>query len=324
MNETLSAEVLDVIVVGAGPAGLNAALVLARARRRILVLDSGAPRNAASHEMHGYLSRDKLDPAELRRIGRAEVLAYPSASLVGAAVAGAERTPDGFLVRTQTGDTYRTRKLLLAVGIRDELPEIPGLSDFYGTTVFHCPYCDGWESRDRAIALLGTGSGAVRTGKLLLSWTSDVVVCTGAPGGLDAAAIADLEGAGVRVDERRISQLIGSDGQLSAVQFEDGTTLPRDILFFHADVVVASTLPAAIGCAFTDAGRIEVDEGGRTSVAGVSAVGDCARRAGQHPATQVIIAAASGSVAAITLHQDLMAEDVGLIPALPDLRPAMR
>ncbi len=304
------------MVVGGGPAGLNAALVLGRARRRVLLIDAGEPRNAASHAMHGFLSRDGLDPAELRRLGCCELKTYSNVQMASGLVEDVTMTVDGFDVLSSVGDVVSTRKLLLAVGIRDALPRIAGLAPLYGRSVFHCPYCDGWEVRDQPIAVLGDGSSAFRQALLLLSWSGDVVLCTHGSSGLQPEDRAQLVKEGIPVCEKRIARLRGRHGQLDCIVFEDGSSLERRVLFFHGATELSSSLPAKMGCVLTAAGRIQIDETGRTSVAGVYAAGDAARRTGQHPATQVILSAASGALAAIALHQELMQEDVGLPPVL--------
>jgi thioredoxin reductase len=312
----------DAVVVGGGPAGLNAALVLARARRHVLLIDAGEPRNAASHAMHGFLSRDGLDPAELLLLGRSEHMTYSSVEMVSGLVENVTINDGQFDVLSSRGDVVRTRKLLLATGIRDVLPRIAGLAPMYGTSVFHCPYCDGWEVSDEPIGVFGDGPSAFRQALLLLSWSRDVVLCTHGPSELQPEQRAQLVREGIPVCEKRIARVVGRHGQLDRIVFDDGTSLERRALFFHGHTELSSSLPVKMGCALTDAGRIEIDETGRTSVAGVYAAGDGARRAGQHPATQVILAAASGALAAIALHQELMHEDVGLPPVVLGAAPA--
>jgi thioredoxin reductase len=311
----------DAIVVGAGPAGLNAALMLGRARRRVALFDDGEPRNAVSHAMHGFLSRDGLDPAELRRIGHAQLARYDSVQLVPGGVDDAQTTGSGFRVITTRGRSIETRKLLLAVGLQDVLPEIEGLTALYGISVFHCFYCDGWEVRDQPVAALGEGTGGYRLAMMLLEWTHDLVLCTHGGAGLAAQERAHLTAQGIEINQQRIVRVETADGHLEQVVFEDGSSLARRALFFHGPVQLASSLPARLGCALTEQGRIEVDEGGRTSMPGVFAAGDAARRPGQHPSAQVILAAASGALAGIALHQELVHEDVGLTPALPRAEP---
>ena len=283
----------------------------------MIVCDDGAPRNAASHAMHNYLSRDGMDPSELRRAAREEIERYDAATFLACTVNAVERTDDGFRATTLTGDILEARKILLAVGIADSLPRLGGFEAMYGRSVFHCQYCDGWDAYDQPLAVLSEGAGGFRQALMMLGWTRDVVLCTQGPSGLTDEQRTTLEGHQIVVHEQPVVRLEGADGRLDRLIFADGTSIARRILFFHGDVSLSSDLPARIGCAFTDQGRIEVDEGQRTSVAGVFAAGDAARRRGQHPSTQVLLAAASGALAGIALHQELMHEDFGLTPALP-------
>ena len=313
----LSDSVFDAVVIGAGPAGLNAALVLGRARRRVLVIDGGEPRNAASHAMHGFLSRDGLDPAELRRIGRMQLEPYPDAELAAGVVGEVQIAGNRFEVTSSLGDPVVARKLLLAVGIRDELPQIAGFAPLYGNSAFHCPYCDGWEVRDQSIAVLSEEPGGLRLALLLLAWSRDVLLCTNGGWQPTTEQAEHLARVGVGLRQERIVRLEETSGQLDQIVFEGGSSVKRQVLFFHGPVRLSSSLPERLGCALTDSGRIEVDEAGRTSISGVYAAGDAARRSAEYPATQVILAAASGALAAIALHQELMYEEVGLAPALP-------
>jgi thioredoxin reductase len=315
--------VFDAVVVGAGPAGLNAALVLGRARRRVLLADYGPPRNAASHAMHGFVSRDGIGPSELRQIGRLQLEPYPSVQLVSEPVEDVEANGERFSVTVSHDAPIEARKILLAVGIKDETPRLEGFDSLYGNSVLHCFYCDGWEVRDQQLAAFSDGASGYRTALMLLGWSKDVVFCTNGPSELTAEERAHLAAQGVTLNEQRVARLEGGGGQLERLVFEDGSSLARQALFFHSPVRLSSPLPGRIGCAMTEQGRIEVDEGGRTSVPGVFAAGDAARRAGQHPTTQVVLAAGSGALAAIALHQELMHEDFGLTPALPRTVPTV-
>ncbi|HKR98738.1 MAG TPA: NAD(P)/FAD-dependent oxidoreductase [Candidatus Dormibacteraeota bacterium] len=303
--------------MGGGPAGLNAALMLGRSRRLAVLVDGGAGRNAASHAMHGYLSRDGLHPAELRRIGREQLQTYPTVDVLEAHVDEITGSAGHFTVHTSTGATLEARKLLLAPGIRDALPDVPGMQELYGVSVFHCFYCDGFEVSDQPLLVVGHGNSAYRQALMLLSWSRDIALCTLGVSDLSAEQRAHLASYAITVHEQRIERLETEAGRLVSVILGDGTALPRPVIFFHGATTIASALHEGLGCAMTDEGRIQVDEGHRTSVPGVFAAGDAARRSGQHPSTQVIFAAASGALAGIALHQELLHEDFGLTPALP-------
>src|ERR1051325_6140674 len=171
----------DVIIVGAGPAGLSAALVLGRCRRRVLICDSGHPRNAASHALHGYLTRDGIPPAAFLEIGLEQLQQYETVRLQRSAVVEARRLDNLFEITLNSGQRLASRKLLLATGVIDELPQINGLQDFYGTSVFHCPYCDGWEMRDQPLAVYGRGENGAGLALELKLWSQQLVLCTDGP-----------------------------------------------------------------------------------------------------------------------------------------------
>ena len=294
-----------VVVVGAGSAGLNAALVLGRARRSTLLLDSGLPRNAPAHASHGLLTRDGTPPLELLRIAHEQLAPYPVTRLSDSAETV---TPDegGFTLLLKSGQTIRTRRLLLATGVTDLLPDIPGLQDGWGTTVHHCPYCHGWEVRDQYLADLIPGGGemAYHRGVLLRQWTPHLVLLTHGAARLSTQQRDNLEHLGVRIDERPVAQWDGQD-----VMFEDGTRLKRDALFVTPGQAQRSMLPEQLGCARTDRGPLAgvllkvTPETGLTNVPGVYAAGDMIGE------QQVVLAAASGARSAAAINADLCFED---------------
>lgn len=289
----------DVIVVGGGTAGLSAALVLGRARRRTLVLDGGSPRNAPSPAAHGVFTRDGTPPGELLAIARAQLEPYVDVEVRVVAATSAGREGGSFLVGLADGGAARGRRLLLAVGVRDVLPPIEGLAALWGRGVLHCPYCHGWEVRDRPLAVLAQGGLAMELVPLLLQWSRDLVLCTNGPSGLCAADADALARHGVPVIETPITRLEGKDG-LERIVFADGRVEARRGLFLKPPQAVASDLPRALGCAMTEAGHIAVQADHQTSVAGVYAAGDAAS-----PFQQVVLAAAAGALAAIRLNRDL-------------------
>src|SRR3954470_21077356 len=221
----------ECIVVGAGPAGLNAALVLGRARRRVLVLDNGAPRNYATHEMHGVLGHDGVDPADLRARGRAELAQY-GVDVVAADVQDAE-VLDG-AVRLAWGDSAEvTRTVILATGMLDEVPDIPGFADVWGTSAHTCPYCDGFEHRDEGLAVLAAGDRGEHLAVLLRQWSDDVVLLSHGPHHLARDQLARVRAVGVPVIETPVVGLESDNGRLRRVRLGDGQTLERDALFFY-------------------------------------------------------------------------------------------
>jgi thioredoxin reductase len=294
----------DVAVIGGGAAGLSAALVLSRARRSVVVFDDGSPRNAAASHLHGYLSRDGLPPAELLVSGRAEVLAY-GGTIVDVTVTDAVPDGhDGFRVVLVDGDKISARRLLVTTGLRDELPDIPGLADRWARDVLHCPYCHGHEVRDRRLGVIGGAPGAVRYAQIVRQWTHDLAYFT-SPDSLSDTERVELTARSIAVVEGTIEQLVVDDDQLRGVQMDDGCVVPRDALFVPPRFVPNNDLLRGLGCDLDLDGWVVADGSGRTSVAGVWAAGNVT-----DPRAQLITAAGAGSAAAIALNADLVEDDV--------------
>src|SRR3954469_24222540 len=303
MNSQAASRRWDCIVVGAGPAGLNAALVLGRARRRVLVLDSAQPRNYATHEMHGVLGHDGLDPADLRAPGPAELAAY-GVEVGGAEVEDAELLDDVVRLSSARGvDVART--VLLATGMLDEVPDIPGFAGVWGTSAHTCPYCDGYEHRDERLAVLASGPRAEHLAVLLRQWSDDVVLLTNGPHDLAVDQLARVHALGIPIIETPVMALDGDDdGRLRRVRLDNGETLDRDALFFYVGWQLRSHLARALGCRLRDDGSIAVDSEQATTVDRVYAAGNWAA-----PRALVPAAAGSGVTAAVAINARLSFED---------------
>jgi thioredoxin reductase len=302
MNREAPTPAWDCVIVGAGPAGLNAALVLGRARWRVLVLDDGSPRNYATHEMHGVLGHDGLDPAELRARGCAELARY-GVQVVTLEVEDAEVLDGGVRV-TCAGRTELTRTVLLATGMLDELPDIPGFADVWGTSAHTCPYCDGFERRDERLAILAAGDRGEHLAVLLRQWSDDVVLLTNGPHNLAADQLARVQAVGVPVIETAVVALDGRDGRLRHVHLGDGQTLDRDALFFYVGWRLRNDMARTLGCDLRDDGSIAVDANQATTVDRVYAAGNCSE-----PRALVPAAAGSGTTAAVAINARLCFED---------------
>src|SRR5215472_43573 len=302
----------DVAIVGGGPAGLNAALLLGRARRGTLLCDVGRPRNAVSGAMHGFLSRDGADPAEVRRIGRDQLSQYDAVEIRDEEVLDVSPSGAGFVILLASGGRVTARRLLLATGMRDELAPIEGLTALWGRGTFPCPYCDGWEVRDQPLLALGAGMPGALFALLLSKWSSDVTLCTHGPAQLDEQTRALLASRGISVREDEILRIEGMDSGVEVV-FASGHRVRRRALFAHPTLRQTTELPERLGCEMTEDGAVRVSAFGQTSVAGVYAAGDAARPEGlPFPAAQVVIAAAQGATAAIAIDRELLVEDLGL------------
>jgi thioredoxin reductase len=263
----------DTVIVGGGPAGLSAALVLGRANKRVLVVDDDRPANSVSQGVGGLLGHDRVKPAELRESGRRQLEEHPNVEIRHGAVDDVERVRDAFLVRAADGPPVRAHAIVLAHGLRYDPPALPGIEALWGRSVFHCAFCDGWEVRDRPLAFHGSGPGAVRSALVLAGWSNDIVLCTDSapdPGGELLAA------AGVRVRTDPIARLTGTDGRLEQIEFTDGPPERREGLFVNTRRDQPNGLAAALGCRLTADGTIITDADGRTNVAGVYAAGDAA------------------------------------------------
>ena len=294
-------EMYDVVIVGGGAAGLSAALVLGRARRRVLVIDGGAPRNAPAAHMQGFLSRDGMPPAELLAAGRAEVIGY-GVEVVSDQVLAIE---PGFIVRLAGGRVVTGRRILVATGVGDELPDIPGVRERWGKDLLHCPYCHGWEVRDQPLGVLGTHPMSVLHAQLVRQWSDDVAYFVHT-NDLTSAEQAQMKARGIRIVCGEVARLVIDDGRLTGVELTDGQVIARAAVFVRpGNLPHADGLLAGLGCELDAAGFAMVDATGGTTTPGVWAAGNVV-----DPRAQVITSAGAGSAAAIAINADLVQDDV--------------
>lgn len=297
----MKTEPSDVAIVGGGAAGLSAALVLGRARRRVIVIDGGAPRNAPAAHMHGFLSRDGMSPAELLAAARAEVRAY-GVEIVEDHVVDATA---GFTLRLASGATVRARHVLLATGAVDVLPDVIGVRERWGRDFLHCPYCHGWEVRDQPLGVLATGAGSVEHAHLVRQWSDDVILFTHTHA-IDGGDRATLQARGIGIVDGVVERLVLRDDRLHAVRLADGRVVPRAAVFVRPALAARPAGPAeALGCEPAPGGLLRIDADGRTSVPRVWAAGNAA-----NPRAQVITAAGEGSAVAIAINTALVSEDI--------------
>lgn len=294
----------EVVIVGGSSAGLSAALVLGRSRRRVRVYDHGKPCNRVSHASHGFLTRDGVAPADLLRIAREQLAPYPNVELYHAAVVAVSPHAGGFRVETADGESATARKIILATGVRDVLPPLPNIEQFWGSSTFHCPYCDGWEVRDQPFLIYGEDDGLYHQAHLLLQWSSALTVCTGGKLAVDDDERAFFARHNIRLIETPIARLEGSGGQLERVVFADGSTKDYRVLFIRPQRRQHYPLVEMLGCALDDNGIVQIDSQGQTSVAGVYAAGDLS-----NGRRSVAAAVAQGSAAGMGVNYELIMED---------------
>ncbi len=298
------AERLDSIIIGGGPAGMSAALVLGRARRNVLVIDEERPRNRVTHATHGFLTRDGISPGEFRRVAREQIAAYPSVRFIRDQAVEIAGSDGDFRLTTLSGESYRSKKLLFASGKKDLPMNIPGLEDVYGRSAFVCPFCDGWELRDKPLALIVNGPHALHFAKLVSGWSRHIAICTNGPDEQVDEQREQLAARGIPLYASPIRQIESSDGIVTNVLLEDGTSVPCSGIFFASKLAPGSDLPVALGCINNDQGVLDVDARGKTNIPGVFGAGDAAT-----PMNQAIVAASMGSVAAAGIVSELAEED---------------
>jgi thioredoxin reductase len=286
----------DVIIIGAGPAGLSAALILGRCRRQVLVLDANQPRNQAARALHGYLTRDGIDPWRLRELGHADLARYTSVTLRQTNVEKARRSADGFEITTDAGAVEHARLLLLATGRVDPLPDISGFHEFYGRGVHHCPYCDGWENRGKKLVVFGSGRRVIDLAEELLTWSDSVTICSHGAPGWDHRARHRFE-----IITDQVVALTGMEAGLDRVHFSQGFSITCDALFFCTECRQRSALPEQLGCELDDEASVVCVSNRAKGVAGLYLAGNV--RGGVHLA---ITAAAEGAEAAIAINEALL------------------
>lgn len=293
----------DVIVVGGSYAGLSAAMQLARARRRVLVIDAGLPRNRFAAAGHGFLGQDGRAPRDILRDAVRQLQAYPTFALVHGEATGARREDGAFVVSLADGNEERAARLILATGVSDELPPVPGMKERWGVTVLHCPYCHGYEVADRPLGVVAAHPLSVHQAGLIPDWGPTTYFTQGLfeP---EPDEVAHLEARGVTIERSPVVELLGDVPALEGVLLADGRTLPVEALFVASRVRPASPLAQILGCEMKDApmgAHVLVDDGKQTSVRGVYAAGDAA--AAMHNAT---LASAAGVMAGVGAHQSLL------------------
>ncbi len=294
----------DVAIIGGGAAGLAAALILGRCRRTVTLFDSGKPRNRFSNAMHGYLTRDGISPSEFFESARAELEKYETVELRRGLVSAVTHTNSVFSVESDGSPVIHVRRLLIATGVVDQLPDVAGLAERFGKSVFHCPYCDGWEFRDRALGVVGDGKKALKMTQTLRCWTEDIAVFLNGGEELDGGERSALEKLGAEIYDERISAVEGEGDTLELIRLESGRQIPRSALFLAGDTVERTQIAKSLGCNVNERGGIDTSGHSCTSVTGVYAAGDALQEV-----QFVAVAAAQGVEAAVGINLSLLQED---------------
>ena len=295
---------LDCIVIGGGPAGLNASLVLGRARRKTILFDDNKPRNAVTSESHGFMTRDGIDPQELKSIAQEELTNYPDVTIEKQRVQTVAKSNGLFRITAEDGRVFDAKKVILATGFKDVLPNIERIHEFYGTSLFSCPYCDGWELRDRALAVISDNQWAFHMAKMVSNWTDDLILCTNGNQQLSAEEQELLESRGIKVYTEKILALNGQEGFLKTIEFESGGQVSREGGFVTPGWQQASDFGQLLGCSLNERGGIETDAFKQTNIEGLFACGDTTISG----PSQLIIAAGEGVMAASSVNAFLNEE----------------
>jgi thioredoxin reductase len=298
----------DCAIIGGGPAGLNAALILGRSRRNVILLDNNNPRNAVTQESHGFITQDGIKPKEFREIAHKELERYPSVRYEKREVTSVIKNnkndkPSFELLTSENDERYQSKTIIIATGLKDVLPNIENISDYYGKSLFHCPYCDGYELRDKPlVVIIGEQVQGFHFIQTIYNWSKDLVVCTNNGEAFQNSEQKTLlENKGIKIIESNIKNFEGKNGQIEKIVFENGESVLRKGGFVMPQLIQASDFGKQLGCQYNPLGGIVVDSFGRTNIQGVYAAGDASVIA---PA-QLIIAAAEGVRAAAGVNNDL-------------------
>ena len=296
----------DCAIIGGGPAGLNAALVLGRARRNTILFDNDNPRNAVTQESHGFITRDGIKPQEFREIAHKDIGKYPSIIYEKKEISSITKKDQLFELVTSNNELYQSKTIIISTGLKDVLPDIDNIYEYYGKSLFNCPYCDGWELRDKPLAVIieeqTQGFHFIQT---IYNWSKDLIVCTNGKPILNPDQKRLIHNKGIKIIESKIKNFEGKNGQMEKIHFENGESLIGKGGFVLPQPIQASDFAKKLGCEYNSSGGISVDFYGRTNVPGVHAAGDASVFA---PA-QLIIAAADGLKTAAGVNRDLIQKE---------------
>ncbi len=295
----------DVIVVGGSYAGLSASLALGRSRRNVLIIDSGNPCNAQTPHSHNFLTQDGKTPLQIARLGKEQVLMYPTVSYDQDLVVSVHKEFDQFHVHTESGKSFSSRKLLLATGIKDAMPDLEGFKACWGISVLHCPYCHGYEVRDTTIGVLSSGNEAIEWIKVLQNWSKDLILFTDGGPAFSNEQTEFLSKLSISIVKSPLKSLIHEGGYLNGVELMDGTFISLKAIFARVPFTHVTDIANQLGCAFADNNLIKVDELGKTNVEGVYAAGDNSQLY-----RSVSLAVSSGTKSGVGINKELIEADI--------------
>ncbi|MCY7433854.1 NAD(P)/FAD-dependent oxidoreductase [Bacillus pumilus] len=295
---------LDCAIIGGGPAGLSAALVVGRGRKQVIVFDDEMPRNRVTQESHGFITNDGMTPFEIRKAGEADLQNYPNIQIKRSKIVEVQNNEDNFALLTQEGERFEAKKIILATGLEDILPEIKGMHEVYGKTLFSCPFCDGWELKDKPLALIAENPRALHMAKLLSNWTKDLIVFTNGQQVFAEEEKALLSAHFIQVIDVPIMSIHHENGQMHSLHLANGETVNREGGFVASEFKQSAPFAEKLGCQMTKNAGIETDILGRTTVSGVFACGD-----NLGGPAQLVLAAAAGSQAGMGVIHELVQEE---------------
>jgi thioredoxin reductase len=295
----------DCTIIGGGPAGLNATLVLGRARRNVVLVDCNDSRNKVTHETHGFITRDGVKPREFREMANEEFSKYETIVTMEDKVEEIVKEDEGFKIKTKNGQEWLTRKVILATGVIEKFTNVPNLNDFYGNSIFNCPYCDGWELRDQALALFGLVDYSIHMAGILRNWSQDIIIFTNGEK-VSKGQMKEIKKMNVQVETGKIKRLYGNNGMLKGIEIETGQLIQRTGGFVTPDLVQASDIGRKLGVKLDDLGGYKSDDVGRTNILNLFVAGEASVI---YPA-QLIVAAASGVTAAMAVNVELTHEGI--------------
>nr|WP_207495516.1 NAD(P)/FAD-dependent oxidoreductase [Aridibaculum aurantiacum] len=294
----------DVITVGGSYSGLAAAMALGRALRNVLVIDAGNPCNKQTPHSHNFLTNDGKTPKEIATLAKQQVLVYGSVSFMEGVATAGKRTPNGFEVQMQSGETFTARKLVFATGIKDTMPNIPGFSESWGISVLHCPYCHGYEVRQQKTGILANGDTGFELSSLISNWTKDLTLYTNGASTLTEQQTQKLDKHKISIVEAEISRLEHKNGYMENIVFKDGKMAPLKVMYARLPFVQHSSIPQALGCELTQDGYIIIDPAQRTTIPGVYACGDNTTRM-----RTVANAVSMGTTTGLMVNKELIEEE---------------